>query len=166
MKNSTAIIVRKLLIDLGHVSLPLIPQAEGLWPCYVGKIGDTPAQLLLITDTSGFLQGRIQSTGKQVEKPGFQILLRTLDYEAGWLKLNEIVLALEGIKRTDGITVLTTAAEYRLDCFNRTTPPIPLNARRPTDLTTERNTTRQTEERGRQREMFTVNYIASITELE
>jgi len=73
--------------------------ADGLWPATVDFLPDDPDNALSLYNTSGNLDGRIQSSGEVIQHPGIQIRVRALDSAEGYLKIKELALAMNAVKR-------------------------------------------------------------------
>lgn len=94
--KSPADILRKLLINLEQA------EETGSWTVFVSFLPDTPEapdEALCIYDTAGKLDGRIMATGEQVEHPGIQIRVRGKSYPDTWEKVNDIVKALDAVRK-------------------------------------------------------------------
>ncbi len=144
MSAAPADVLRQLLIDLG-----LGVEAGNTWPIFVGFLNDEdqniPANALCVYDTSGKLDGRIMQTGEQVEHPGIQIRIRSLEYPVGFEKAKNITLALDAVRH---VLVTVGADLYLIQNVSRAGAIIPLGVE-------------STEQR---RFHFTVNAMLTLTE--
>jgi hypothetical protein len=89
----------------GHIMFTYIREQGGaiLSDTFLGKVAsmpDQPVQCVGFYDwAGGKMEGRIMSTGEQVEKPGLQIRVRAATYPVGWAKANDIAQFCQGIRR-------------------------------------------------------------------
>lgn len=84
--SSPADILAAYLIDRGiGLEAPATP-----WPITVGFMPDKGNEALTTYDNGGKLEGKIQRTGKSILKPGIQVKVRSIDYEGGWDKAQDV----------------------------------------------------------------------------
>ena len=95
MENTPAQVIVAYLIENGYFATPT---NNATWPLYTGHMPEENKNLACAYDTQGFLDGTILRTGEVIEHYGFQIIIRSKDYDTGWIKGNEIALHLDGIK--------------------------------------------------------------------
>ena len=110
MSHSPAFWIRCLLIREG-MGVAATGEGVKVWPVYVGsmpdgKEGTAPINASGIEDnaiavynTAGLLDGR-EAAGRTVEHPGWQVKVRSLDYEAGYAKIKAIAEMFDTIKMT------------------------------------------------------------------
>jgi len=151
--HSPAEIIRQFLKDKGIGTLVDDDPKSKLWNMFVSFMPDGPKvehDLITLNDTIGSDFGRIMKTGRYVSKPGVQIQVRAMDFNVGWRKLKEISCALDEAKdETVNITDKDAVVHnYTILTLSRTSPPAPIG--------TEQGTNR--------REMYTVNYLATLKE--
>ena len=87
LSTSPAFIISSYLID--EAALMTLPSADGVWPLYVSSMPDMKKDCGAIYDTAGVGDGRLM-IGNVVEHQGIQIKVRSVDYQDGWEKINEI----------------------------------------------------------------------------
>ncbi len=92
---SAAEIVRQLLIDGG-----LGAESGNLWVIYVGFLPDEIDNAICVYDTAGTLDGRIMSTGEQIEHFGIQIRVRGISYPDTRKKIEDVALFIAAQIRT------------------------------------------------------------------
>lgn len=110
-------IIRQLLINLGHAT------ALGAWPIYTSFLPDEPDNAIAVFDTAGKFDGRIMSTGEQVEHPGIQVRVRGLVYPTTWEKAQTIAEALDSQNQ---ITIAISSEDvYALQNVSRSGPVLP-----------------------------------------
>jgi len=157
--HSPAEIVRQHLKDLGVGSLL---EDKSNWPMYVSSMPDmqsnnpdlrTADNVIVLNDTQGVDQGRLMCAPYTIiHKPGLQVRARAEDYPIGWRKINDVANSITLVNNN----LITLADEsgtdhlYIIKSITRTSPPSPNG--------TETGTKR--------RELFSVNYIVNIEELE
>jgi hypothetical protein len=115
MNHSASDVLRYRLVELGHGTLP---SASSAWPIYVSQRPDKPDQLIVITDTGGFHDGRVQADGEVQGRDGCQILIRANTYTIGFPKANDIAIALDESVYDDSVTIGTDT--YTLHSVSRT----------------------------------------------
>jgi len=114
-------VIRKLLIDLGLGAST--NTSTSVWPIYVMQMPTTPDNAIAVFDTAGLLQGRIMETGEQIEKPGIQIIVRSLNSLTAYQKVRAIALALDATYQR---VINWSSANYRLDNFSRQGDVLPM----------------------------------------
>lgn len=108
MNHTPSQILEKFLITNSLV-VAAPSGSESNWPCYIAIVPDrkeTPSNIVSIFDTEGDYDGRYLRTGVVVEHPGFQIRVRSTDYQAGYIKMLTI---------RNKITQEATKAQITLD---------------------------------------------------
>jgi len=111
---SPADIVRNLIVDLGHGTLPA---ASGSWPIFVDVEPDTPDDVITVFDTAGILQGRTQIGGEIQERYGFQVRIRGALGTATYVKANAILIGLDECYQD---TVTISSDTYLVHSTSRT----------------------------------------------
>jgi hypothetical protein len=132
---SPASIIRQYLIDVGEGSV------SGSWPVFVSAINDTPDNQIVVYDTAGENQGRLQRTGQMINRPGVQVRVRALNYPDAETKARAIAGKLDAARN---VTVGTTPNDYLVGNISRRGDVLPMG------VETENN---------RSRFNFTVNAV-------
>ena len=145
LENSPSRVLAQYIWDT--VQLLTNPNANDDWPLYIASLPDDPSNASAVYDTSGTLDGRHMTSGQVIQHFGIQLRLRSLDYEDGWKKLEAVCLQLDAV---DSAELTVNDTDYIIDNVSRRTPIVPLGP----------------EEGVRRREIFTVNYIMTIQELD
>lgn len=138
--STPADVVRQILLDAA------IGSVNGAWPIFVSFLPQTPDSAICVYDTAGRLDGRLMTTGKVIEHPGIQVLVRGLDYPATWTKIDDLVLLLDGISNSS--VALASDEVYSVQNISRTGAVIPVGV---------------DETDGRRRNLFTANYIMTLS---
>ena len=105
LAHSPAEIVQQLLLDRG---LATDPELDGAWPAFVSKLPSRPDEALACVDVSGSMHGRLQYNGKVPCHYGVQLILRSRDASAGYVKLNNIAVSLTQQLVRQTVAVYTT----------------------------------------------------------
>ena len=95
MNYSPAYIMAQYLIEEGILS---DPDDSNDWPVYVGLMPDDGVvdhNIAASIDTAPLKDGRVMGSGENIFHYGFQILIRSVEYNPGYLKTSEIADALE-----------------------------------------------------------------------
>ncbi len=147
--HSPARIVAELLIHAGYGTDPE-RTIGGNWPVYVGKEPDEPDEIIKVSFTQGRDFGDTADNERQ-EWHGIQVMVRSLNEEEGFYKIQRIALFLDQVHRTlvDIAQIEeagTGTTEYVLNGITRTTNVLPLGSESPQS----------------QRQLFTVNAVAVI----
>lgn len=128
LTNPTSKVVRQLLIDgsLGQSggSVSGTSGSSSDWPIFAPNTPDLPDNVVVIKDTSGIQQGRLNIDGSEVYRPGIQILVRSNDYDTGWEKIQRIATYLDESVLRSSATVGSTS--YFVDAWSRASGPISL----------------------------------------
>lgn len=135
-------VIYQLLIDLGLG----VADVSGTWPVFISFMPDEPDEAIGVFDVVGRMDGRIQSTGEQIDHPGIQIRVRGKDYASTWTKANAIALAMDEQKRTE--VEVESGVFYLLHNFSRLGSIVPLGI---------------DELGGRRRHSFTVNAVLTLS---
>lgn len=144
LRDSPAFVIQQYLINT--VSLFSSPEDGSPWPLYISSLPDSEklkGDIGAIYDRVGIANGRLMSTGKNIDHPGFQIILRAIDYQEGWKRGVDVVSALETVFRYP-ITIGENS--YVIENITKTTPF--------SSVGIEPGTKR--------RHVFTVNYIITL----
>lgn len=107
MNHTPAEIIQSFLVEEGLGNTPVNINTE--WPIYVAFLPDTqsPANALCVMDSTPIRDGRLM-TGKTILHFGIQVLLRSLDYNAGYFKSGMIFEALEEVQNAEVVVDSTT----------------------------------------------------------
>lgn len=150
LTHTPAEVLRQLLIDLG-VAFKSNSYVD--WSCFVSMEPDnvrTPDNIITIYDTQGQFDGRLQINGEIQEQYGNQIRVRAKAYNVGYKKATDIAQRLDQLVVANQVTVITPQATktYTVHCAQRTSSVLPLGA----------------DPDNSERDLFTLNYLTSITE--
>lgn len=151
MKYSPADIIRYYIASTSVCSLP---QSNLPWPGFTNYLPNTVNDAILFTDTNGPKDGRYMRTGKVIEHPGLQVLVRGTDQLTAWQRIEIISKIFEATVRQ---TVTIGSSQYLLLAVHRRGSIIPLS--------TEEHykaLERQTKEIKLRNFMFVLNTICSI----
>lgn len=146
---SPADVLRQLLVDLGHGTLP---SSSSSWPAYCSTLADTPDNIICLIDTTGVHQGRKMVDGEVQERHGVQIFVRSARFIVGWTKARQVAVALDGVLRS-AVTVSST--NYLIQAVTRSSGPIALG--KETQDIEGSNTISK-------REIFSINCTVSVRE--
>jgi hypothetical protein len=147
LDHSPADVVRQLLVDLSFATMHT---DGGAWPAYVGRVPDSPDEMMVLTDTAGRDSGRTSPDDERQEHYGFQVMLRANTHEEGYAKANEIAIALDKYTTLEGVSIdnAGTAGDsvYLIYAITRTTGVIPLGRESPAS----------------DRRLFTINALVAL----
>ena len=125
------------------------PTDQDDWPLYCPHMpdgDDVETNCGVARDSPGTQDRRSIRSGEVPDHPGVQIRIRTNDYDAGYAKIEDVVLALDAVINE---TVVMGAASYLIQNVSRTSPIAYLGV-----------------EPGTKRRMFfTVNYLLTLKRL-
>jgi len=145
-------IIRRLLITLNQGTLPTDNLAS---PIFIENDPDSPDNIVSVFTTASVLQGRDQNSGEMNEFFGFQIMIRNADPLNGWEKAKNILDTIDSVVNQDIVSVAdttgTATSSYLVHSITRTSGILSLGKEGTTGGRTDRN-------------LFTINAIASITE--
>lgn len=120
LSHSPALIIRKLLVDLGQATEPSDSKS---WPAYAGQEPDTPDEAITVYATEGRLFGRHMTDGEVQEQYGVQVRIRSQEENTGYAKANDIAIALDQAVYLDTVTIGTKQylvwALHRAGCVHR-----------------------------------------------
>lgn len=140
LTHSPSQVIRQLLVDLGHGTLP---SAAGSWPIGVAEDADSPPSAIWVRGTESRLHGRRMSDGQYYERYGFQVLVRDTRYEDGQTKARAIAIAMDTNVRQAAVTI--SSSTYIVHVISRSGGVL--------DLGKERSTSRH---------LFSINALAAI----
>ncbi len=129
----------------GSGSFMSVPSDDTDWPLYISHLPDIKINCGAIYDTAGKLDGKSLEGDGVVEHPGFELRIRSSDYEIGYGKIEEIVFALDGIFNED---VALDGNTYRVQNASRVSTITPIS---------EAGTGRKF--------VFTVNFLVSLKKI-
>lgn len=125
MQHSPGNITRYAIIALGQGTLPVLPPGTNLaWPVYCPTEPDRPDNCITVRTTAGRGSGRTSPDGESIGHYGVQIRVRSAEEDAGYLKTENIRLALETVHLN--LTVTIGAVSYKLWCFANIGDVLPL----------------------------------------
>lgn len=145
MNHSPAYIVREYLIDQGDVT---DPENSGSWPAFVGNLPDgvnVDHDAIGCIDTTPVKDGRIMG-GAPLFHYGFQLLLRASAYNTGYAKLDALA---DELATVDDDQVTIGSNVYKINSITQVTGVVSLGQ----------------EEGTKRRELFSVNFLATIQEV-
>lgn len=122
------------------------PSAGEDWPLFISNLLDTPNNLGIIYDTTPSKDGRYMGSGEVFQHYGIEILIRSVDYETGWVKCNEIAGNLDSVTNT---LVSKDDIVYKIHNVSRMGGVNSLGI----------------EEGTKRRNMFSMNFMVSITKI-
>ena len=134
----TSVLIQ-LLIDSGHVGALM----SDPFPMYEGTLIDRPDNAVAVYETTSLSQGRTQS-GEVLEYPGFQIIVRSLNYADAAAKAHSIATELDEVLRRE--VLVDDSFLFNVQVVHRDGEPIPL-----------------VEREGRDRTMFSINGNVTLT---
>ena len=117
------------------------------WPLYKSQLPEKSRQndAAAIYDTAGIQEGTLQQGRELINHPGIQIKVRSKVYKDGWNKADDALQALRGLLREE---VTLDSTTYRIEAVNPSSDIVPLG---------------QEVQGTERRELFTVNFLATIT---
>ena len=121
------------------------PSDGSAFPLWISHMQDKPSNAGAIYDTSGILEQR-QMSGLVPIHQGIQIRIRTVRYETGYAKIEDIASALDEVFDE---TVEISPEEYVIQNISKTTPIIPLGI----EVGTKR------------RFLFTINFLLTLRKI-
>ena len=147
MKNSPASILAEYIVTT--LQLLTSPDLDEQWPCFISSMPDdgVPDNCGTVYDVPGRLDGSMNRTGAVVQHYGVQIKIRSIDYNTGWRRIEDIALALDQMLDA---SVVRKDTNYIIYNAMRMTPVIPLGAEPGT----------------KRRWLFTVTFTLTMDELE
>jgi hypothetical protein len=101
-------VVQKLLIALGVGATPATDPTSVNWPIYYSQEPDQPDNCITIYDTSGIQHGRVMPTQEMIEHHGIQVRIRSQSKDAGHLKAQAVVVAMDQLSFMRGVTIDTS----------------------------------------------------------
>ena len=141
--HSPADIMRRLLIAKSQGTDP----DDGLaWPIYATSEPDLPDNCLTVFNTQGRDGGRVKQTGERQEHYGFQVRVRSLRADAGFLKARAVAIALDQDVYDDALTLDLTG--YLVHSLTRTSEVMDIGKDVP----------------GSKRSVYTINAVATINQ--
>ena len=107
LDHSASDVLRQHLLNQGEVDLP---SSGGSWPCLLSYLMDGVDinNVIVMYDTNPNLDGRSMEDGEVIFHHGISIMLRSSDYEAGYLKMHSLMTVLSSVVR-EVITMGSTA---------------------------------------------------------
>lgn len=120
---SPAQIIQQALVDLDE-SVFTDPDLDDVWPLHISNMPDgpgVPAEVGVVYDTTGEPKGRLLTSGKEIERYGVQIRIRSRNYDVGLLMREANLLST--LSRHE---VTVDGDTYRIDTFSRTGPVLAL----------------------------------------
>lgn len=115
IEHSGADILAAYLIANGVVSNPTAGRA---WPIFINTLPENPDEVVNANDTTGTMDGRSMRTGKTVEHPGIQVVVRGRTYRAA-VKLGHQILSI--IDQINNAIVTVQGKTYKVYSLRRMT---------------------------------------------
>tara|TARA_R110000824_G_scaffold172434_1_gene350259 strand:+ start:347 stop:796 length:450 start_codon:yes stop_codon:yes gene_type:complete len=112
--HSPARIIRELLIDLSSGSAT--SDLTDDWGAWVNTLPDSPDEVITVNDTTGLLNGREMIAGEVLTMHGIQIIVRDNDQSEGYVKANEVAVAMDGVLRS---SVTIDSSTYLVQAISR-----------------------------------------------
>lgn len=132
---------------LRQESFGVNPTSSQTWKIFVGSMPDDEDpdrdRAICVYDTTGIIFGKCMCDGRIYQQYGINIRVRSVDYEEGWRRANNIQDNLAALSQE---TVIIESIEYKIGSFSPTSGIIPLG-----------------ESEIRSRKSFSLNGIAAIT---
>ena len=126
LSHTPAYVLRQVMIDLG---LGTLPSSSGAWPIYAHAEPPKPDSCMTLKDTTGEKFDRGAVTGKVVEHYGVQIRLRDADPNDGYVKIHDVMDALNEDITYEPVTVTdptgtgtSTYTVYAITCKGTVNP--------------------------------------------
>lgn len=126
--HSPADVVRWLLVRDGYAT---DPADQAAWPCFSPSEPDRPDNCLTVRSTEGTTSGRLQATGEETDRWGFQLRVRARDEPTGVAKAHALRKALLEVFYQEAVTLDEPAAAYTVHSFVRVGQVMNLGAMRP-----------------------------------
>ena len=125
MKNSPASILAEYIVTT--LQLLTDPDLDEQWLCFISSMpdGGVPDNCGTVYDVPGRLDGSMNRTGAVVQHYGVQIKIRSISYNTGWRRIEDIALALD---RMLDASITREGTNYIIYNAMRATPVIPLGA--------------------------------------
>ena len=95
------------------------------WPIAVHNMPDAPDNMIAVFDTAPVRQGRLM-WGKVLFNPGFQIRVRSNDYQWGWQQANNLMRALSEsvLPPPDGNPISLNSRAYHVQTVRIVSGPL------------------------------------------
>lgn len=140
LEASPAFILAQYIIEtLATMSTPTGGEA---WPLYVNHLPDKESNAGLMSDTPGIKDGRYM-IGFTPQKFGVQLLMRSLDNQIGYAKIEDVAADLDAVINVE---LSLDTGDYVIQNVSRASPVISLGL----------------EEGTRRRFLFTVNFLLTM----
>ncbi len=137
---SPAFILAQYIIDV--LETMTVPTDDAVWPLYVNHLPDKVSNAGAIHDTTGLKDGRYM-IGFVPQKFGVQLMLRALDNQIGYAKIEDVAAGLDTIINAE---LSLDSGDYVIQNASRTSPIIPLGI----------------EEGTRRRFLYTINFLLTM----
>lgn len=125
------------------------PEDEENWPLYVSSTPEEPDECGTIYDTTPISHGLIQATGEQSQHFGLQLRVRSKEYASGWQKISAALRALIMSNAFVDLSDQNPQGFYRICACVPSGGIVALGVER---------------EGQKRRQLFTVNFLATIVE--
>ena len=119
MLNSPAEILRASLI-VGSLGVLISTSPTGAWPIFVSHMPDTPDNVMCVYDTAGIKDGRLMRTGRTIKHHGWQVRVRAIEYDDGFVKIVMVADWLDTVLRE---TIVISGITYVIQSITQTSGP-------------------------------------------
>ena len=114
LTHSVADVIRHLLIDLGHGTLPT---TKSSWPVYSDNEPNTPDNAITVYNLTGTSSGRTMIDGELQEHHGIQVRIRSATPTTGFTKSRQIAVGLDTSSNLVSVSIGSSA--YRIQTVSR-----------------------------------------------
>ena len=131
MNYSPSAVIVQYLVDENLFSYP---SRNGTWPVYIdyfpgGKKKQTGG---VVSSTQGLMDGREMESGKVIDHPGIQIMVRTKTYDKGYEKILSVCSDFETVNNKS--VVMRDSTIYTLCNISRISSILPMGIEEETRL--------------------------------
>ena len=115
LSESPASVLSTYIVSLGYMT---VPSASSDWPLYISHLPDGDEvndDAGALFDTTPLKDGRLM-TGPIVQHFGVNLMIRSIDYDDGWDKINEISSAFDAVAQE---TVTRNSVDYLIENIAR-----------------------------------------------
>lgn len=142
MNHAPSEIIAKMMRDLSLFE----PYDSDVWPLFETSMPEDPNNCACLYDTAPVEDGTLQKTSNRIEHWGIQLKVRHREYTEGWVKAKA---AFDSLMAVSNQVVVVDEDSYLVHAATATAGVIPLGV----EL-----------EGTKRRELFTVNFLATITQ--
>lgn len=124
LHHSPAVIIQELLI---YLQLGTAPEDEENWPVFSVNEPDKPDDCITVFDSDELFHARVHTDGRRHAHEGFQVLLRSADFDQGFRKASQIATTLDEGQYQNTVTVEET--RYFIHATSRSSAVLSLGRR-------------------------------------